>query len=83
MRGSGGEVRALRLQLAEHESREVARTDPAEPGMRLDFDAHGRPLALEIAADRPVRPDRVDRVLAALGRAPLSEAERDALTPGS
>lgn len=69
----------MRLHLKPHDSGEIARTDPAEPGTRVDFDGHGRPLVLEIAVDRPVRVGRVDRVLAALGEEPLNERERAAL----
>lgn len=79
VRSSDGTVRARRLRLEPHESREIARTDPGEPGTRIHFDDHGRPLALEIAVDPPVPPERIDRVLRALGRPPLSEEEREAL----
>lgn len=74
-----GEIRALRLHLHEDAGDELFRTEPAGPGLRIDFDVHGRPLALEIEADGPPDPDRIDRVLEALGQPVLDGKERAAV----
>lgn len=79
VQGSGGGVRAIRLHLREDAESETMRSEPAEPGLRVDFDAQGRPLALEIDAGEPIDPGRIDRVLAALGEEGLTEAERAAI----
>lgn len=71
----------MRLHLRPEAPSRVARTEPAEPGLRIDFDAHGRALALEIAAGEPVEPARIDRVLAAVGEPPLGPEERASMPP--
>lgn len=79
IRSTNGRARALRLHLEEEPGEDTVRSEAAVPGVRVDFDAHGRAVALEIDLPAPPAPDRIDRVLEAVGSRTLDRDERSAL----
>lgn len=70
-----GRALAAYLYLPREGDEKSARTEEATPGLLIDFAADGRPIGLEITAPNRVSADTINRVLADLGLATLSDAD--------
>lgn len=70
-----GRPLAAYLYLPRNEGSKVARTDDAGPGMRVDFDAAGVPMGIEITAPSVVRAEDVNALLGRLGHPDVSVEE--------
>jgi hypothetical protein len=53
----------------------ASRTEDAGPGLRVDFDAKGNPLGIELTAPSLVTVEQLNEVLKRLGQPPLQSAE--------
>jgi hypothetical protein len=70
-----GRPLAAYLYLPRDGEEKSARTEPAAPGLLVDFTAGGRPIGLEITAPGKVSTDTINRVLTDLGLSPLSDVD--------
>ncbi|MGO9834691.1 MAG: DUF2283 domain-containing protein [Polyangiaceae bacterium] len=70
-----GKPLAAYLYLPRPAGAKAARTSDAGHGMRLDFDADGTPIGVEITAPTMVTVARLNAVLAPLGVAPIEPEE--------
>jgi hypothetical protein len=70
-----GKPLAAYLYLPRPAGAKVARTSNAANGLRLDFDAEGTPIGVEITAPAIVTIAQLNAVLASLGISPLEPEE--------
>ena len=70
-----GRPLAAYLYLPREGNEKSARTQQAAPGLLIDFAADGQPIGLEITAPSRVSAATINRVLADLGLATLSDAD--------
>lgn len=67
---------AAYLHLSHHTGEKSARTVPSPDGLLIvDYSANGQPMGVEITAPLAVSLERLNRLLAELGEAPLSERD--------
>lgn len=67
---------AAYLHLSHHTGEKSARTVPSPDGLLVvDYSANGQPMGVEITAPLAVSLERLNRLLAELGEAPLSERD--------
>ena len=70
-----GRPLAAYLYLPRKERAKVARTTDAGGGMKVDFDADGAPMGIEITSPGSVRAEDVNALLARLGQPELPGEE--------
>jgi hypothetical protein len=70
-----GRPLAAYLYLPREGQEKSVRTEQAAPGLLIDFTAGGQPIGLEITAPGKVSTVTINRVLASLGLAPISDAD--------
>ncbi|HEX6900416.1 MAG TPA: DUF2283 domain-containing protein [Thermoanaerobaculia bacterium] len=70
-----GRALAAYLYLPRDPEEKSARTKRVEPGLVIDFTADGKPIGIEITAPGQISLVVINRVLAELGRSPVTQAD--------